>query len=319
MHLPRSRLSQIALPSDCEYTVARGVRMRLLERSGEVDFTVFLEDESLELVRGDSRDVLNLFEDGTFQCCVTSPPYWGLRDYDVTGQIGAEDALDEYIEDLVSVFEQVRRTLRDDGTLWLNIGDSYTSGGRTWRAPDKKNPARAMSYRPPTPEGLKPKDLQGIPWRLAFALQEAGWYLRADIVWHKPNCQPESVKDRPTRAHEYVFLFSKSERYYYDHQSIREPTKDGRGTRNRRTVWSINTNGFKGPHFAVFPPELVRLCVLAGAGPGAVVLDPFLGSGTVAEVCLQTGRRCVGIELKAEYADITVERLSQVQRELLVG
>ena len=162
-----------------------------------------------EILVGDAKRVLIGFPDRTFRCAVTSPPYWGLRDYGVEGQVGAETDVRNYICDLVAIFREVRRTLRDDGTLWLNIGDSYTSGGRTWRDADDKNKGRAMSYRAPTPEGLKPKDLIGVPWRLAFALQNDGWYLRTDIVWNKPNCQPESVKDRPTRSHEYVFLFSK--------------------------------------------------------------------------------------------------------------
>jgi site-specific DNA-methyltransferase (adenine-specific)/site-specific DNA-methyltransferase (cytosine-N4-specific) len=173
-----------------------------------------------------------------------------------------------------------------------------------------------MSYRPPTPQGLKPKDLIGIPWRLALALQNDGWYLRADIIWYKPNCQPESVKDRPTRSHEYVFLFSKSEQYYYDYEAIKERTKDNGQLRNRRTVWSINTEGFKGAHFAVFPPELVRVCLLAGSTLDSIVLDPFLGSGTVAQVCLENKRKCVGIELNPEYAEIARQRVSQAKRGL---
>jgi len=237
-----------------------------------------------QLIIGDARKELRQFADQTFQCCVTSPPYWGLRDYDIKGQIGAETKVDDYLADLVAVFREVRRTLRDDGTLWLNIGDSYTSGGRTWRDTDDKNPARGMSYRAPTPDGLKPKDLIGVPWRLAMALQADGWYLRADIIWHKPNCQPESVKDRPTRSHEYVFLLSKSEQYLYDHEAIKEPTTSGEGARNRRTVWSINTEPYSGAHFAVFPAELVHLCVLGGSKPGSVVLDPFMGSGTTGAV-----------------------------------
>lgn len=263
-----------------------------------------------EILVGDARRELARFGDGTFQVCVTSPPYWGLRDYAIDGQIGAETRVEDYLADLVAVFREVRRTLRDDGTLWLNIGDSYTSGGRTWRDSDEKNPARGMSYRAPTPDGLKPKDLIGVPWRLALALQADGWYLRADIIWHKPNCQPESVKDRPTRSHEYVFLLSKSEQYRYDHEAIKEPTTDGNGARNRRTVWAINTEPYSGAHFAVFPSELVRLCVLAGSQPGARVLDPFMGSGTTGAVCINTGRDFVGIELKPEYADLARQRLA---------
>jgi site-specific DNA-methyltransferase (adenine-specific)/site-specific DNA-methyltransferase (cytosine-N4-specific) len=247
--------------------------------------------------------------DETFQCCVSSPPYWGLRDYSVDGQIGAEAAIGDYLRDLVAIFREVRRTLRSDGMLWLNVGDSFTSGDRGWRAPDKKNRARAMTYRPPTPEGLKPKDLIGVPWRLALALQQDGWFLRSDIIWNKPNCQPESVKDRPTRSHEYVFLMSKSKSYYYDHAAIVEPAANGQ-TKNRRTVWNINTNGFHGAHFAVFPPELVRLCILAGTKPGDLVLDPFFGSGTVGLVCREQHRRCIGIELNPEYVEIAKKRIA---------
>lgn len=265
--------------------------------------------EPIRIIIGDSRLELPKLQDESVQCCITSPPYWGLRDYDYPDQIGAEEQLDDYLAHLTAIFREVRRVLRDDGTLWLNIGDAYTSGGRKWRAPDKKNAGRAMDYRPDTPPGLKPKDLIGIPWKVAFALQADGWYLRSDIVWNKPNCQPESVKDRPTRAHEYVFLFSKSERYYYDHEAIREPAINGGGRKNRRTVWNINTEGFKGAHFAVFPPHLVSLCVLGGSPPGSVVLDPFLGSGTVAQVCLELGRQCIGIEMKPEYGDLAQQRL----------
>jgi site-specific DNA-methyltransferase (adenine-specific)/site-specific DNA-methyltransferase (cytosine-N4-specific) len=178
----------------------------------------------------------------------------------------------DYIDKLVLVFREVHRVLTKDGT-WLNIGDSYTSGGRTWRDSDKKNKGRGMSYRAPTPDGLKPKDLVGVPWRLAFALQADSWHLRSDIIWNKPNCQPESVKDRPTRAHEYLFLLTKSEKYYYDSEAINEPTTEKNGSKNRRTVWSINTTPFKDAHFAVFPPSLVKPCILAGSKENSIVLD----------------------------------------------
>ena len=197
-------------------------------------------------------------------------------------------------------------------TLWWNIGDSYTSGGRTWRQSDKKNPARGMDYRAPTPPGLKPKDLIGIPWKIAFALQADGWYLRSDIIWNKPNCQPESVRDRPTRAHEYIFLFSKSEHYFYRTEAAKEPTASSNGKgglRNRRSVWSINTEAFPEAHFATFPPSLVRPAILAGTEPSDFVLDPFLGSGTVGQVAVEEERRFVGIELKPEYAELAVRRL----------
>lgn len=263
-----------------------------------------------KLLVGDARQLLLRMPNGHFDCIVTSPPYWGLRNYGVPGQIGAEPTVDDYIVDLVRLFREARRTLSDQGTLWLNIGDSYTSGGRAWRDADAKNKGRAMDYRAPTPEGLKPKDLIGVPWRLAFALQADGWYLRTDIIWNKPNCQPESVKDRPTRAHEYVFLFSKSEKYYYDWQSIMEPAADPKQKlKNRRTVWNINTEPYPGSHFAVYPKALVRICVAAGSSKNGRVLDPFFGSGTTGVVCNELDRNCVGIELNAEYAELARERL----------
>ena len=262
------------------------------------------------IIVGDALSVLRTLPAATFRTCVTSPPYWGLRDYGTprADQIGAEDSLPAYVERLVAVFREVRRLLTPDGTLWLNIGDSYTSGGRTWRAPDRKNPARSMTYRPRTPEGLKPKDLVGVPWRVAFALQADGWYLRSDIIWHKPNCQPESVRDRPTVSHEYVFLLSASERYHYNSRAIMEPSTDGKRWRNRRTVWSVPTEPLPEAHFATFPPSLVRPCILAGSEPGDAVLDPFLGSGTVGVVCHDVGRSFVGVELNPDYAAIAAAR-----------
>ncbi len=260
---------------------------------------------------GDSATILSVLPDGVFQTCVTSPPYWSLRDYSAEGQIGLDMSLHDYLARLVAVFEEVRRVLRDDGTLWLNIGDSYTSGGRTWRAPDRKNPIRAMRIRPPTPAGLKPKDLIGIPWRLAIALQEAGWFLRTDIVWNKPNCQPESVKDRPTRCHEYIFLFSKSERYYYDAFAQRGPND-----RNLRTVWDMNTQPFPEAHFATFPTTLVERCLALSSRPRDLVLDPFLGSGTTGQVALEMSRRLIGIELNPKYAELARRRFNGAVRLL---
>lgn len=260
--------------------------------------------ESL-IIEADASIALRCLPDRSVQCCVTSPPYWSLRDYQIPGQIGLEPTVDQFINRLVEVFAEVRRVLRDDGILWVNIGDAYTSGDRAYRAPDKKNRARAMTYRPTTPNGLKPKDLIGIPWRLAFALQRDGWYLRSDVVWHKPNCMPESVKDRLTRAHEYIFMLTKSEQYYYDYKSVREANG-----RNRRTVWSIPTQPFKGAHFATFPPALIEPCILAASRPGDFVLDPFFGSGTVGVVCDALYRRYVGIELNPDYVQIALERLT---------
>jgi len=267
-----------------------------------------------EIVLGDCLTELQKFENEQFQCCITSPPYWGLRDYEMDGQIGAEPKLGDYINNMVKVFREIKRVLRNDGTLWLNIGDAYTSGGRTWRDTDKKNPARAMSYRPATPDGLKPKDLIGLPWRLAFALQADGWHLRSDIIWYKPNCQPESVKDRPTQSHEYIFLLTKEEKYYYDNEAIKEKTKDGLSKKNKRTVWSVHTEPFKDAHFAVFPPSLIVPCILAGSKIDSWVVDPFLGSGTVGEVCQKLNRKFVGFELNPSYAKIAQKR---VQMSLL--
>lgn len=255
------------------------------------------------VIVGDARRILECLPDGVFQTCVTSPPYWSLRDYRIAGQIGLEESLADYLRNLIEVFEQVRRVLRGDGTLWLNIGDSFTSGGRTYRATDRKNPIRAMSVRPPTPESLKPKDLIGVPWRLAFGLQEAGWFLRTDIVWNKPNCQPESVKDRPTRSHETLFLLSKNERYLYNPEALRGPNG-----RNLRTVWEIPTEPCREAHFATFPLGLVAPCLALGSRPGDLVLDPFFGAGTTGLAALQMGRRFAGIELNPEYVRIAEQR-----------
>ena len=270
---------------------------------------VFYGTDPVHIIHGDVRQKLSLLPDDTFHCCVTSPPYWGMRDYGYEGQIGAEKEINDYIAHLVKVFRDVRRVLRPDGTLWLNIGNTYTSGGRTWRQSDAKNMGRAMSYRPDTPAGLKPKDLIGVAWILAMALQLDGWYLRSDIIWYKPNCQPESVKDRVTVSHEYIFMLSKSENYYFDQESIKERTTDGKALKNKRTVWQINTEPCKEAHFAVFPRALVHPCILAGSPQGGLVLDPFFGSGTVGVVAIETGRRCVGVELKSDYIDIAKQRL----------
>lgn len=263
--------------------------------------------ESLVL-EGDVREVLSRLPDACAQCVVTSPPYWGLRDYGIDGQIGLEPTLAAYLHQLTSIFAQVHRVLKPDGILWLNIGDGFTSGNRGWRAPDKKNPNRAMSVRPDNPPGLKDKDLLGVPWRLAFALQDDGWFLRSDIIWHKPNAMPESVKDRPTRAHEYLFMLTKEEKYSYDAEAVLEATEDG-GTRNRRSVWSINTAPTNGNHIASFPEELVEPCVLASTKPGDFVLDPFFGCGTVGVVCRRLNRQFIGIELNAEYLDAAMPLL----------
>ena len=262
------------------------------------------------VLEGDVREVLARLPDSVAQCVVTSPPYWGLRDYGISGQIGLEGTLAGYLNDLTHVFSEIRRVLKPDGILWLNIGDGYTSGNRGWRAPDKKNPNRAMSTRPENPPGLKDKELLGVPWRLAFALQADGWYLRSDIIWHKPNVTPESVKDRPTRAHEYVFMLTKNERYTYHYDAVKEPTENG-DYRNRRTVWSINTAPSNGGHIASFPEELVEPCILASTQVGELVLDPFFGIGTVGMTCQRLNREFIGIELNPEYARDAERLLTQ--------
>jgi site-specific DNA-methyltransferase (cytosine-N4-specific) len=262
------------------------------------------------VLEGDIGEVLRRLPDECVQCVVTSPPYWGLRDYGIQGQIGLEPTLAAYLHRLTAIFAEVRRVLKPDGILWLNIGDGYTSGNRGWRAPDKKNPNRAMSVRPDNPPGLKDKDLIGVPWRLALSLQADGWFLRSDVIWHKPNAMPESVKDRPTRAHEYVFMFTKEEQYAYYPDAVLEAAEDG-GTRNRRTVWSINTAPANGKHIASFPEELVEPCVLAATRPGDYVLDPFFGCGTVGLVCRRLSREFIGVELNPEYVDEAMKLLAK--------
>jgi site-specific DNA-methyltransferase (adenine-specific) len=282
-------------------TARRGTAPK--RRSSEARLDAGARNEST-IFEGDALTVLRTLPDQSVQCVVTSPPYWGLRDYSIPSQIGLEPTLSEFLGSLRAVFSEARRVLRDDGVFWLNIGDGYTSGNRGWRAPDKKNRARAMATRPDTPAGLKPKDLLGIPWRLAFALQDDGWYLRADIIWNKPNAMPESVKDRPTRAHEYLFMFTKSDRYLYDHSAIVDPNG-----RNKRSVWDINTVAYAGAHFATFPPKLVEPCIKASTRLGDFVLDPFFGSGTAGLVASELGRRYIGIELHPEYIALAKERL----------
>lgn len=280
------------------------------------EFVAPTDERPIRIILGDVRHEIKRFPNDTFQTVVTSPPYWGLRDYGFNGQIGAEKKLNDYISDLVNVFREIRRVLKPEGSLWLNIGNTYTSGGRKWRQEDKKNKGRAMSYRPDTPEGLKKKDLIGVAWMLAMALQLDGWYLRNDIIWFKPNGQPESVRDRVTVTHEYLFLLTKSEKYYFNQNAIKELSADGKSMRNKRTVWAINTEPCQEAHFAVFPRELVRPCILAGSKKNDLILDPFFGSGTVGVVCLETGRKGVGIELKADYITIAQKRLRSAQSRL---
>ena len=265
-----------------------------------VDQPSILPIVNASVIQGDVRSILPRLPAESVQCVVTSPPYWGLRDYGIEGQIGLEATMAGFINSLTAVFSEVRRILKPDGILWLNIGDGFTSGNRGWRAPDKKNPNRAMNVRPDNPPGLKDKDLMGIPWRLAFALQDAGWYLRSDIIWNKPNAMPESVKDRPTRAHEYLFMFTKSDKYTYHGERVKEVGGNGI-LRNRRSVWNINTAASVGAHIASFPEALVEPCILASTNPDEVVFDPFFGCGTVGLVARKHNRRFLGIELNPEY------------------
>jgi len=317
------------------------------------------------LLLGDCRATLKTMRDKSVHCCVTSPPYFGLRDYQVKEQIGLEPTPDEFVAAMVEVFREVKRVLRDDGTLWLNLGDSYGSSGgdiftgfnaryhgsvsqgdkQSAIAENAKSAGNSRKYS----GSLRPKNLLGIPWRVAFALQADGWYLRQDIIWHKPNPMPESVRDRCTKSHEYIFMLSKSPRYYFDSEAIREEAKpesakryaagyknfakgqfygspvdkrapkektadqlSGLNGRNRRSVWTVSTKPFKGAHFATFPPDLIEPCVLAGAPVGGVVLDPFGGAGTTGLVAQRNGRNSVLCELNYEYVGIACERLGDV-------
>ena len=378
--------------------------------------TPYYQDSAVALYHGDAAAVLRGWPDEVVQTCITSPPYWGLRDYGtatwegseagcdhrppdeagttkkpsagqrehagrfsgltcwkcgahrIDAQLGLEPTPEEYVANLVAVFREVRRVLRDDGTLWLNLGDSYTGSGKGGNPDDGEQATNKgsqtigvlygktgemareaaltnVSRRWTAENGMPPKNLVGIPWRVAFALQADGWYLRSDIIWAKPNPMPESVTDRPTKAHEYLLLLAKSARYFYDSGAIAEDampehagrykydfsgSEDGQdaampkgytihpegprtysGKRNRRTVWEIATQPYPEAHFATFPPDLIKPCILAGAPVGGMVLDPFVGSGTTCYVAKELHRRAIGIDLKAEYLDLAAKRLRQ--------
>ena len=305
------------------------------------------------LLQGHCLEVLRTLPTESVQTCITSPPYFGLRDYGCDGQIGLESTPDSFVASLVDVFAEVHRVLKSDGTLWLNLGDSYNgaASNRTGQNGYKDGRTnRDKRFSTGGIEGLKSKDLIGIPWRVAFALQSYGWYLRQDIIWHKPNPMPESVTDRCTKAHEYIFLLSKSDRYFYDNEAIKEPVSDtslkraeygwncdrpstknasmgGTGIhtekmgtrfvnpsgRNKRSVWTVNTKPYKGAHFAVYPTELIRPCVLAGSRPGDVVIDPFNGSGTTGFVSMEERRKYIGIDINIEYLAIAEARIKSAQ------
>jgi DNA modification methylase len=379
-------------------------KVEIIEQPGShpmPDASVFVDDHDFKLYMGNCLDVLGTLPSESVDCVVTSPPYWGLRDYRAEGQLGMESTPEEFVQNMTSVFSEARRILTPHGTCWVNLGDSYTSGGRTWRAPDAKDASgapRTIGSRPETPPGLKPKDLVGIPWRVAFALQNDGWWLRSDIIWSKANPMPESVLDRPTRSHEYIFLLTKQAHYWWDIEAVREPhnpdnrrittVQAGEGSiqhrdgerwpnsgRNIRSVWSIPAQPYPGAHFATFPEELARRAIVAGCplkvcrecgkpseriverdredvegwapvrklehsqgaaeqGNGrfgnplvttlgwtdcghnnwrsGIVLDPFMGSGTVAKVARDHQRHAVGIELNPEYCRMIAERLQQL-------
>lgn len=293
-----------------------------------------------KILVGDVLSRIKEIDDESVQCVITSPPYWGLRDYGHDGQVGLEESPEEYVSKMVEVFREVKRILKEDGVLWLNLGDSYA--GNNSRASNNGragygNPREGVFSR--TGEGLKPKDLVGIPWRVAFALQADGWWLRQDIIWHKPNPMPESVTDRCTKAHEYVFMLTKSSRYFFDNEAIKEPsadlgkteirfggskygdsddpkhqTKSGNaytdsGKKNKRSVWTVAPKPFRGAHFAVMPEALVEPCLLATSRVDDIVFDPFAGSGTVGVVSLRYQRNFLGTELNPEYGEIARKRI----------
>ena len=272
----------------------------------------FLDDPPKSVIYcSDALNILNQFPDESIQMGVTSPPYWGLRDYKEENQLGSEENVDDYVKNLSSILSQVKRVLKNDGLFWLNIGDCYTSGDRTWRGKDSKSKHRGMKYRAPTPEGLKPKELVGVPWRVASELQKDGWYVRSEIIWYKPNALPESVKDRPTKAHEFIFLLSKSEKYFYNYNAVTVKGLNGK-KRNLRSVWEINTKPSGTDHPATYPDELIIPCILAGSQENDVILDPFIGSGTTAIVSNRYKRYFVGIDNNEEYVKEASERLRQL-------
>lgn len=303
-----------------------------------------------QILIGDCIESMKTLPDQSVDCCITSPPYWGLRDYGTEDQLGLEETPEEYVKNMVRVFREVKRVLKDEGTLWLNLGDTYSGSGKgAWSNDEQreKNAHKTLEVYIPTrkeiplagkiAKGLKKKDLVGIPWRVAFALQADGWYLRQDIIWHKPNPMPESVTDRCTKAHEYIFLLSKSERYYFDNESIKENSKQDWGTRdrkngkyhnegtglnahtgleksyekaNKRSVWSVTTKPYSGAHFATFSEELIEPCIIAGCPKYGTVLDPFGGSGTTGQVALKHNRNSILCEINPEYVKLMHKRIN---------
>ena len=320
----------------------------------------FLKENENRIICGDALETLKNFPDESINCSITSPPYYGLRDYHKKEQIGREKTVEEYLDRLINVFREVRRVLKKDGTCFIVIGDSYAGTSSKKEQRDPKYPKGRNGQNPSITQkvlGYKSKDLMGIPWRLAFALREDGWYLRSDIIWHKENAMPEACKDRPTRSYEHIFLLSKSPRYYYDYDSLAEPMKEvskkryvrGRSKenkylnensgakiqkinearkygqykgdnipqfRNKRDIWTINTTSFRGNHYAAFPPKLAEICMIAGCPKGGIILDPFIGSGTVGLIALLHNRKYIGIELNEEYVNLTKKRIETEVKKL---
>ena len=320
----------------------------------------FLKENENRIICGDALETLKNFPDESINCSITSPPYYGLRDYHKKEQIGREKTVEEYLDRLINVFREVRRVLKKDGTCFIVIGDSYAGTSSKKEQRDPKYPKGRNGQNPSITQkvlGYKSKDLMGIPWRLAFALREDGWYLRSDIIWHKENAMPEACRDRPTRSYEHIFLLSKSPRYYYDYDSLAEPMKEvskkryvrGRSKenkylnensgakiqkineargygqykgdnipqfRNKRDIWTINTTSFRGNHYAAFPPKLAEICMIAGCPKDGIILDPFIGSGTVGLVSLLHNRKYIGIELNEEYVNLTKKRIETEVKKL---
>ena len=320
----------------------------------------FLKENENRIICGDALETLKNFPDESINCSITSPPYYGLRDYHKKEQIGREKTVEEYLDRLINVFREVRRVLKKDGTCFIVIGDSYAGTSSKKEQRDPKYPKGRNGQNPSITQkvlGYKSKDLMGIPWRLAFALREDGWYLRSDIIWHKENAMPEACRDRPTRSYEHIFLLSKSPRYYYDYDSLAEPMKEvskkryvrGRSKenkylnensgakiqkineargygqykgdnipqfRNKRDIWTINTTSFRGNHYAAFPPKLAEICTIAGCPKGGIILDPFIGSGTVGLIALLHNRKYIGIELNEEYVDLARKRIETEVKKL---
>ena len=320
----------------------------------------FLDNHINTIICGDALEILKKFPDESINCSITSPPYYGLRDYHKKEQIGREKTVEEYLDRLINVFREVRRVLKKDGTCFIVIGDSYAGTSSKKEQRDPKYPKGRNGQNPSITQkvlGYKSKDLMGIPWRLAFALREDGWYLRSDIIWHKENAMPEACRDRPTRSYEHIFLLSKSPRYYYDYDSLAEPMKEvskkryvrGRSKenkylnensgakiqkineargygqykgdnipqfRNKRDIWTINTTSFRGNHYAAFPPKLAEICMIAGCPKDGIILDPFIGSGTVGLVSLLHNRKYIGIELNEEYVNLTKKRIETEVKKL---